>query len=256
MRQEAAITGKRWDFSADGYNDIIQQEYEEVGDIWLQLLKDHSPCSKGASLDIGTGPGFFAMLLASMGWNSTGVDCAPHMIEVAKKNAVNRRLDVDFQVMDSHILDYPDNSFDYLVARNATWLLYKPEEAFTEWLRVLKPGGRLMYIDANWPYVDDPALLAQMKQAESAYTDKFGKPFSSYTGDQETNESFQQFVAFQHILRPDWDVMQLPKLGYSNVTVVPRINELVYPEWKQLLYHPMNLFLITADKPNRKEGAL
>ena len=32
MQQEAKLTGIRWDYSAKGYNDIIQKEFSEVGD--------------------------------------------------------------------------------------------------------------------------------------------------------------------------------------------------------------------------------
>ena len=41
----------------------------------------------------------------------------------------------------------------------------------------------------------------------------------------------------------------LPALGYSSVRVIPRVNERIYPPWKQELYDAMDEFLITADKP-------
>ena len=43
MKKEAEITGERWDYSAEGYSDIIRQEFLEVGDIWERLLADHAP---------------------------------------------------------------------------------------------------------------------------------------------------------------------------------------------------------------------
>ena len=171
------------------------------------------------------------------------------MIEQAEDNSREYDLTVDFHVMDSHELEFPDNCFDYIVSRNATWLLYDPEKAFTEWMRVLKPGGRLMYIDANWPYKDDPELLRKQDEAYRRFEEKQGGAFNSYTGTKALDEEFNRLVAFDHIWRPEWDMAKLPELGFQNVKAEPRINEQVYPPWKQELYYMLDLFLITADKP-------
>jgi len=249
MNQEAAAIGKRWNFSSKGYSDIIQEEFTEVGSVWVDLLKESAPSTGTRALDVGMGPGFFTVLLTELGWSVTGIDCAPQMVEEAQKNLSVRGLQADCRVMDSHELDFPDNSFDYIVARNATWLLYDPEKAFREWLRVLKPGGKLMYLDANWPYLDDKEMLDALDKAYQEYVQETGKTFNTYTGDKKTDDDFQQLLAFTHTYRPDWDLQKLPEFGYSKVTVKPRINELIYPDWKEQLYHAIDVFLINAEKP-------
>lgn len=249
MNHEAAITGKRWDFSSKGYNDIIQKEFSEVGQTWVDLLKEYAPCQTGKALDVGMGPGFFTVLLAEMGWEVTGIDCAEQMVREAEKNLAVRNLKAECRVMDSHVLDFADNTFDYIVARNATWLLYDPQKAFSEWLRVLRPGGRLMYLDANWPYLDDPQLLKDLDEAYRQHEEKYGNVFDTYTGDKKTNEDFQKLVVFSHIYRPTWDEQKLPEIGYCNVIVKKRMNEVIYPLWKQELYDAMDEFLVTAEKP-------
>lgn len=255
MKKEAEITGERWDYSAEGYSDIIRQEFLEVGDIWERLLADHAPETGKKALDIGTGPGFFAMVLAMKGFDAVGIDCSEQMIDRARKNARARGLTVDLQVMDSHELTFPDDTFDYIVARNATWLLYDPEKALSEWLRVLRPGGRLMYLDANWPYADDPETTRKLSEANERFEKKRGKRFNSYIGTKELDQEFQALVAFRHILRPEWDRKTLPALGYCNVQIIPRMNEKIYPPWKQELYDALDEFLITADKPKVKDEA-
>ncbi len=249
MKNEAELTAKRWNFCADGYNDIIQKEFSEKGEVWVDILNENMPHKNCTVLDVGTGPGFFAMILALSGCTVCGIDCAEEMLAVASENAKKRELNINFRKMDSHNLDFPDNTFDYIVARNATWLMYNPEAAFSEFYRVLKPGGRIMYVDANWPYEDDPELLEQGRIANDNYEKTYKlKALKTYTGDTETNDEFNNVVAFRHIFRPDWDEKVLPKLGFVNIKITKRINERVYPDWKMMLYGYMDLFLITADK--------
>lgn len=246
---EAKAIGKRWSFCADGYNAIIQNEFSgELSKKWSDLLIGNAPCPAGKVLDVGTGPGFFALLMGSRGWDVHGIDCAEKMIETAVSNAQKAGIDAEFSVMDSHSLDFPDNTFDYIVGRNVTWILYEPEKAFKEWLRVLKPGGRLLYLDGNWHYTLNEDWNAARKADEAEYREKYGTPPNSYRGDEKTEEEFKKLLYFNNILRPDWDIEQLPVFGYENIKVTPRLNEEVYSEEKQLLYRSIPLFMVTADK--------
>lgn len=248
--KKAEIVGKRWSFCAEGYDSIIQGEFEgELPHKWSSVLKRHAPKEGGRALDIGTGPGFFAVLLAKMGWEITGIDCAEKMVETARKNAKAAGVQADFYQMDNHQLDFPDNTFDYIVSRNVTWILYEPEKAFKEWLRILKPGGRILYFDANWHYTKDKAFVEAQKADEEAYRKLYGEPVNTYRGDEETEREFRTLLYFNEIWRPDWDEAHLPGCGYCNVQVVQRVNEEVYNEEKGLLYRSIPMFLVTADKP-------
>ena len=249
MKDEAKVIGRRWDHSANGYNDIIQREFTEAGEAWTQLLTEYAPATGKRALDVGCGPGFLALVLAMEGFDVTGIDCSGEMVIRARRNAEERGLSAEFRVMDSHELYYADGSFDYIVLRNATWLLYDPEKAFAEWFRVLRPGGRLLYLDANWSYLDDPELTGKLDEAYERFEKENGHSLNSYTGPKELSESADGLSAFRHILRPEWDIKTLPALGYSPVKVIPRVNERIYPPWKQKLYGAMDEFLITADKP-------
>ena len=51
---------------------------------------------------------------------------------------------------DAQALDVENNCFDVVVTRNVTWNLPRPDLAYKEWLRVLKPGGVLYNFDADW----------------------------------------------------------------------------------------------------------
>jgi len=73
-----------------------------------------------------------------------GTDLSGQMIEVAKQRALEQQLsNVSFQRMDAEALDLPDASFDVVLCALGLMYLPDPQRALREWLRVLKPGGRV-----------------------------------------------------------------------------------------------------------------
>lgn len=42
---------------------------------------------------------------------------------ISKENCKD---DCELYIMDSHILEFEDNYFDFIVSRNVTWTLYNP----------------------------------------------------------------------------------------------------------------------------------
>jgi ubiquinone/menaquinone biosynthesis C-methylase UbiE len=51
-------------------------------------------------------------------------------------------------------------SFDLAMSRHLLWTLAHPEAAIDEWMRVLRPGGRLVIVDSD-PLLD---LVAAQEQ--------------------------------------------------------------------------------------------
>ena len=250
MQRQAETIGKRWDYCADGYDAIVQNEFaEELAEKWSEILKNHAPCEKGKVLDIGTGPGFFAVLMGRMGWQVTGIDCSEKRVETAARNAGKAGVHAEFYQMDNHQLDFPEDTFDYIICRNVTWILYDPLRALEEWKRVLKPGGRILYFDANWHMTGDEAYREAVKRDEEEYRRLYGEPENTYTGDADTDEEFDKVLYFKEVLRPEWDEIHLPELGYEKIQVIHRVNEQVYSEEKKLLYRSIPMFLVRADKP-------
>ncbi len=122
---------------------------------WMTELKKHLPEKKNLRiLDVGCGTGFFTILLAKEGHQVTGIDLTPDMITHAKELAEEEKADCRFVVMDAENPDFPDEEFDVIVSRNLTWTLPDAEHAYQEWFRVLKPGGVMINLDANYGAAD------------------------------------------------------------------------------------------------------
>ena len=119
-------------------------------------------------LDVGTGVGYFAILLYGKGLQVTGIDLTPDMIERAEVLADRYGADVNFKVMDAMNLEYEDASFDVVITRNLTWTLPDVDKAYKEWHRVLKKGGVLLNYDANYANMKnlDATLIDDDKKEE------------------------------------------------------------------------------------------
>jgi len=95
-------------------------------------------------LDIGTGTGFLALLLAGMGNEITATDWSMTMMQKAKEKAKAVQIPIQFEVQDAENLTFPDASFDAVVSRHVLWTLADPLKAAKEWVRVIKPGGMVI----------------------------------------------------------------------------------------------------------------
>lgn len=106
-------------------------------------------------LDVGSGPGFFALGLADLvapGGRVDGVDINSRFVADANRRRGDRA-DVEFHQIEDHRLPFAEAAFDRIVCKNV--LEYVPDLPATlaECVRVLKPGGRIHIIDSDWGFV-------------------------------------------------------------------------------------------------------
>ena len=136
---------------------------------WLPRREDGAPLR---ILDLGTGAGFFAILLAQAGCEGTGIDLSEGMLAQAAALADEAGCTVDWRCMSATELDFGEAAFDGVLARNLTWTLTDPEAAYAEWLRVLRPGGVLLNFDADYGAVDFTRLADEQGQHAHADMDR------------------------------------------------------------------------------------
>jgi ubiquinone/menaquinone biosynthesis C-methylase UbiE len=103
-------------------------------------------------LDYGCGPGYLAKFLVADGARSvTGIDVSEAEIEQARERAeANGVADkCRFLVADAHAMDFPDDSFDVIVGDSILHHL-ELRKALLEIKRVLRPGGRAVFLEPLW----------------------------------------------------------------------------------------------------------
>ena len=111
-----------------------------------QLLCEHGRFRAGERLlEIGCGTGLFTeMVLAATGATIVGTDISPELIEEATK----RLPGVTFQVENALHLSFAAGAFDAVYGSSILHHL-EIDQALREILRVLRPGGRMVFAEPN-----------------------------------------------------------------------------------------------------------
>ena len=117
------------------------------GRVWSRALPD----PPAAVLDLGTGSGHAAFVLAGLGHDVTGVDSSTGMIDIARERASRPKGDVPtFVLGDACAPDLPAGTFDAVTSRYLMWTLREPVAALRRWRNLLRPGGALAVVDSTW----------------------------------------------------------------------------------------------------------
>lgn len=136
------------------------EDYARFRDIYpekfYERIVKRGLCVGGQSvLDIGTGTGVLPRNMAKYGAKWTGTDISENQIAQAKR--LSDGMNIDYHVMPAEALDFPDNSFDVITACQCFWY-FDHERACVELARILKPGGRLVFLVMEWlPFEDEIA---------------------------------------------------------------------------------------------------
>lgn len=136
---------ERWNQKGGGYDNVGAHGTKNPVEkkLWQQILGRLGP-GRLSVLDVGTGTGFLAIMLAEMGHRVTGLDWSDKMLAQARAKAEEAKLAVSFVEGDAEALPFGAGEFDAVVARHLLWTLTDPQRALSEWARVLKPGGMIL----------------------------------------------------------------------------------------------------------------
>ncbi len=241
-----------WSKRSSGYSQVNKDELAGAQNSkWLSAIEQRIPKKDKADckvLDIGTGPGFFAIILATAGYNVTAVDFSEKMLAEARLNAGNMTEHIEFLQMDAQQLAFEDDTFDVIITRNLTWNLNQPKQAYMEWIRVLKKGGSLLNFDANWYcyLFDENKRKSYNNDREQAAKQQV---IDFYEGtDIDEMERIARSLPLSHVDRPKWDSMVLSELNVSSVTLETEVWQEVWSDEEKLNFTTTPMFLVNVKK--------
>lgn len=142
-----------WDLSHDNYDKSpghgLRSNQEK--NVWTKALERNLKLDKNSKiLDVGTGTGFLALLLAELGYKVVGIDLSEKMMSKAIEKAESNGFDIKFQLGGAENTQFEDECFDAVISRHLLWTLPNPKRAIEEWHRILKPAGKIIIIDGKW----------------------------------------------------------------------------------------------------------
>jgi 2-polyprenyl-3-methyl-5-hydroxy-6-metoxy-1,4-benzoquinol methylase len=100
--------------------------------------------------DVGCGTGEDAWRLAQAGADVIGVDVDEGFIEAARSKYAQSGLPLRFEIHDAYSIKHTDHSFDKLRYERVFQHLDNPQRAIAEAHRLLKPGGDIQIVDADY----------------------------------------------------------------------------------------------------------
>ncbi len=145
------------------------------GRLWAPIWKS-TEVRGAAVLDYCCGDGKFSQHLASLGARVVGIDISPKLIERARASASKMGMNgssPEFMVGDAHRTPFDNSCFDFVVGNGALHHL-DLEKAYAEIARVLKPGGRAMFME---PMYHHPLLWLLRRLTPKIHTTE-EKPLS------------------------------------------------------------------------------
>jgi 2-polyprenyl-3-methyl-5-hydroxy-6-metoxy-1,4-benzoquinol methylase len=144
-----------WDAGAPGYDATPRHglRHDDEWVAWRRLLAAilgdpaHAEVPRLRVLDVGTGTGVIALLVAELGHAVTGIDLSEGMLAEARRKAAAAGLAVDLRLGDAE--DPPEalDGFDAVISRHLLWTLPDPGRALRAWIAAARPGALLAIID-------------------------------------------------------------------------------------------------------------
>lgn len=193
------------------------------------------------ALDIGCGPGIMAEGLLEKNYSVACVDAAPSMINLVKeKFSSNPKITAG--TGDVNELNFPDNSFDLIIAMGLLEYLGDQEKALQEIKRVAKTGGQIII---TFPNKTSPCRI--FNRSAAFLTKPFSKVLRKILKKPKQSLTHKEYTLKQTINFLEKNGLKVSKVIYYNFKLIPYPFDKWFPKftiWQSKLFERLdNTFL-------------
>lgn len=142
---------------------------------WSRAFGDTLPPGTREVLDLGTGSGNVALLLAADGYDVTGIDLSSGMLAQARAKVESHPHPPTFLEADAADPPFPRGSMDAIVSRYLLWTLRDAPTALRRWHELLRPGGVLVAVDGQWFEPEDDGGAASATARQEHFAEAYDK---------------------------------------------------------------------------------
>jgi ubiquinone/menaquinone biosynthesis C-methylase UbiE len=220
-------------------------------------------------VDIGCGCGEQSLAWAERGHRVHGLDVNCRFLDIAKKRALHKGFDIDYQLGSAEKLPYPDNSMDVCLAEELLEHVYNWKTCLHEFSRILRLGG-IVYISTtnrlcpsqneyNLPlYSWYPASIKRYCERRAVTIRRKWVNYATYPAvNWFTFYQLRDFLKTEKILAMDrFDVIDSSRLGLFGRLALKSIRMSPLLRWVGHVFTPYSLVLGVKQEKKGSEKRL
>lgn len=233
--------------SLEFFNDLDEYRFDKLH--YLPRLVDFAGFRGQTLLEVGCGIGTDLVRFARGGAIVTGVDLSETAIELARKNLHLHGLTAhDLRTANAEALPYPNNTFDVVYGHGVIQYTADPQRLVRECYRVLRPGGRaifMVYNRVSWLNAMSKLMKVPLEHEDAPVLQKFSiGEFKELLSPFDSVEIVPERFPVKSRLHKGWKAVAFNTMFVGTFNAVPR------PLVRRLGWHLMGFATKSAAKPS------
>lgn len=152
-KDHVAINRSVWEADAENWVEMGERHWNMAQPIWgswgapetdLGMLP--ADMSGMCAIELGCGTGYVAAWMWRRGAKVTAIDVSARQLDTARRLALAHSADIDFLEGNAEQTGLPDATFDFAISEYGAAIWCPPEIWLREAWRLLRPGGRLVFL--------------------------------------------------------------------------------------------------------------
>ncbi len=144
LRKFDALAERWWDRTGEF------RPLHDINPLRLDYIERFTRLAGKTVVDVGCGGGILAEGMVARGAHVTGIDMAPHVIDIAKQHASEQQIDIAYHVQTAETLatEQPEQ-FDLVTCMELLEHVPDPRPTVAACATLVKPGGQVIFATIN-----------------------------------------------------------------------------------------------------------